>query len=237
MTSPTPTAYDVAHHYDDAYFGDLAERYARRSRFARWRIRNVLSMLPDPAGLTVVDIGCGMGTFTIESARRGARAFGIDPAPAAVAAARRVALAEGVASTGFVRADAAMLPVRDAASDAVIAADLIEHLDDDTLDRVLREARRILRPGGRLVLYTPNRGHLFECLRDAGLLRDADPSHIGLRSAAQLRNAVARAGFVRLAVRFLPSHLPGWNVVERLLARWVPPLRRRIGLTASVEAS
>src|SRR5690606_38674699 len=112
----------------------------------------------------LLDLGCGMGTFTIEAAGRGARAIGVDPAPAAVRAARAVAAAERAERAHFIRADAARLPVHEASADVVLAADLTEHLDDVTLARILREAGRVLRAGGRLVLYTPDRQHAFERL-------------------------------------------------------------------------
>jgi len=225
------TAYDVAGHYDDAYFDDLAARYRARNRFARRRIANVLSLLPRRlAGLRVLDLGCGMGTFAIETARRGALATGIDPAPAALRAAARVAAAEA-SPASFVQADAAALPVGSASCDIVLAADVTEHLDDETLARVLREALRALRSGGTLVLYTPEQSHVFERLRERGVLHP-DESHIGIRSAPELAAAAAREGFLMKETRYLPSHLPGWNLLERALARWVPLLRRRIGLVA-----
>jgi SAM-dependent methyltransferase len=231
MKRPPLTAYDVAEHYDDAYFADLTARYRSRNRFARRRIANVFSLLPDPAGLTILDLGCGMGTFTVEAAARGATAFGVDPAAAAVHAAAAVAVAEGQAGARFVRGDAANLPLRDGCADVVLAADLTEHLDDVTLARVLREAARALRPGGRLVVYTPERQHFLERLRDAGVLRQ-DPSHIGVRTAADLRAAVESAGLVVRRSEWLPSHLPGLDLAERRLARWIPWLRRRIGIVA-----
>jgi ubiquinone/menaquinone biosynthesis C-methylase UbiE len=225
------TAYDVAGHYDDAYFADLAERYRTRNRFARRRIANVLSLLPDVRGRVLLDLGCGMGTFTIEAAALGATAVGVDPAPAAVRAAAAVAEAEGQRGATFIRGDAAGLPLRDESADIVLAADLTEHLDDVTLGRMLREARRVLRPGGTVVLYTPDRHHLFERLRDTGIMRQ-DPSHIGVRSAGELRAAAERAGFAVVRVAWLPSHLPLLATAEKALAAWVPLLRRRIGLVA-----
>jgi SAM-dependent methyltransferase len=158
-------------------------------------------------------------------------AVGLDLAPAALTAAQKVAAAELVVAS-FVRADGAELPVRSRSLDIVLAADLTEHLDDVTLGRVLREAKRALKPAGTLVLYTPNRMHLFERLRERRLLRDADPSHIGMRSEAELAEAVKAAGLRVVAIRHLPSHLPGWNLLERAFARWLPLLRRRIGLIA-----
>jgi SAM-dependent methyltransferase len=222
----------VVDRYDDAYFDDLASRYRRRNRFARQRIRNVFSLLPPVRSARVLDLGCGMGTFTIEAARAGAQAIGVDPMPAALAAARRVAQAENAVAARFVRADAAYLPFADRCADIALAADFTEHLDNDTLSRVLGEARRVLRSGGTLVIYTPERSHLFEQLRARGILLRQDPSHIGVRTDDALITAVRHAGFRDVQVAHLPSHLPFWNLLERALAARVALLRRRVGLTA-----
>lgn len=237
MTRPGVTAYDVADHYDRAYFDDLVDRYRTRNRFARQRIKNVFTLLPaDLTGKTLIDIGCGMGTFTVEAARHGAHGVGVDPAGEAVQAARRVAAAEGVAHADFVQADAALLPLPDASCDIVLAADMTEHLDDDTMSRIFAEAHRALRNGGRIVIYTPEQSHLFERLKDSGIMTQ-DPSHIGIRSAAELATALVAARFTVDPVRYLPSHLPGWNLVERAFSRWAPLLRRRIGLVAHKKAA
>jgi ubiquinone/menaquinone biosynthesis C-methylase UbiE len=236
MTERKLSAYDVAEHYDDAYFADLTARYRTRNRFARRRIANVFSLLPaELAGAVLLDVGCGMGTFTVEAARHGAVAIGVDPASAAVQAARHVAAAERAERAHFVRADAVQLPLRDRSVDVVLAADLTEHLDDVTLARMLRDAARVLRPTGRLVLYTPDRQHVFERLREAGVMKQ-DPSHIGVRTAAELAVAVEAAGFALERRHWLPSHLPGLDLAERLLAPLVPLLRRRIGLVARRRA-
>jgi len=232
-----PTAYDVAGRYDDAYYRDLAGRYLHRTRFARQRVDNVLSLLPtELAGRRVLDIGCGMGTFTVEAARRGATAIGVDLAPAALPHAAKVAAAERsitpFGSVGFVRADATRLPVASASVDIVLAADFTEHLDDATLASTLTEAARVLRPGGTLVVYTPSPTHALERLRAAGVLRDQDPSHIGMRTAAELTSALRAAGFRIRQTRFLPSHIPVLNPLERAFGARVPLLRRRIGIVA-----
>ncbi len=226
-----PTAYDVAGHYDAGYYADLAARYRARNRFARQRVANVLSLLPPLDGSVLVDIGCGMGTFTIEAAQRGARALGVDFAAEALPAAAAVARAEGMLCAWFTRADAVRMPLADGGTDVVVAADVTEHLDDATLQGVLRDVHRILRPGGAFIVYTPENSHLFERLRDAGMMKQ-DPSHIGVRTAHELAGALRSAGFDVAVVRWLPSHLPVLNLLERAFARWVPWLRRRIGIVA-----
>jgi SAM-dependent methyltransferase len=230
------TAYDVVDRYDEAYFDDLSGRYRTRNRFARRRIANVFSLLPELGGLTFVDLGCGMGTFTIEAAARGATALGVDPAPAAVQAAAAVARAEGATGARFVRGDAVALPLGHRSADLVLAADLTEHLDDVTLGRILREAARVLRTDGTLVLYTPDRDHFLERLRDRGIMKQ-EPSHIGVKSAAELARAVTAAGFAVRTCVWLPSHLPGLDRVERVLADRVRLLRRRIGMVATLASA
>jgi 2-polyprenyl-3-methyl-5-hydroxy-6-metoxy-1,4-benzoquinol methylase len=225
------TAYDVADHYDEPYFADLAARYRRRNRFARRRIANVFSLLPDVRSRVLLDLGCGMGTFTLEAARRGARAIGLDMMPAALRAATRVATEEQIGGARFALGDVAALPARGRSADVILAADLTEHLDDETFQALLRESRRALKPGGYLVIYTPESSHLFERLRHAGVLTQ-DPSHIGVRSGQQLVAAIQHAGFALERLAYLPSHLPGWNLLERALARWLPLLRRRAGVVA-----
>jgi cyclopropane fatty-acyl-phospholipid synthase-like methyltransferase len=230
MSDKQLTAYDVFGRYDEAYFADLSARYRTRNRFARQRIANVFSLMPDLKGKRFLDVGCGMGTFTLEAAARGATAVGLDLAPAGIAAAQRVANEENVTNASFTLADAAVLPVRSNSVDVVIAADFTEHLDDGTLHRVLTDLARVTRSGGTLIIYTPEAGHIFERLRDRGFILEQEPSHIGIRSAQQLADAAAKFGFTVDRIRYLPSHLPVWNLLERGLARWVPLLRRRIGL-------
>ncbi|HUP90375.1 MAG TPA: methyltransferase domain-containing protein [Longimicrobiales bacterium] len=228
----TLTAYDVSDHYDDAYFADLSARYRTRNRFARQRIANVFSLLPELRDQSFLDVGCGMGTFSLEAAKRGARAVGLDLAAAGIKAAKRVAKDENVETASFILSDAARLPLRTGSTDVVVAADFTEHLDDDTLGRVLQEISRVTRTGGTFVIYTPEASHVFERLRDKGILLEQEPSHIGIRSAGELGAFTEKYGFKVERISYLPSHLPGWNILERAFWRWIPLLRRRIGLVA-----
>src|SRR3989304_5032789 len=63
-------------------------------------------------------------------------------------------------STSSARARAERLPYASAAFDLVLSHEVLEHVPDDR--RTVEEILRVLRPGGRLVLFTPNRGYPFE---------------------------------------------------------------------------
>lgn len=129
----------------------------------RW-IRTLKNMVParlawfdrvmDWDGAKVLDLGCAGGFMAEAMDDRGARVTGIDPAGEAIAAARAHAEAAGRAisyDTGVGEA----LPYGDAAFDAVVCVDVLEHVAD--LDRVLTEAARVLKPGGAFLFDTINR--------------------------------------------------------------------------------
>ncbi len=92
---------------------------------------------------------CGTGEFTRRVAPAGARLVALDLSGDLLAQAR----AKVGAAARFVRANAHLLPFADAAFDVVYGCSILHHLD---VEVALREVRRILRPGGRLVFSEPN---------------------------------------------------------------------------------
>lgn len=99
------------------------------------------------ASARVLDLGCGTG-YTLSRLPRGMRAVGLDySAHALELAAKR---APGVT---LVRGSAYDLPFADGRFDAVLALDVLEHLDDD--QRAAREIARVLAPGGVAVVAVP----------------------------------------------------------------------------------
>jgi ubiquinone/menaquinone biosynthesis C-methylase UbiE len=115
---------------------------------------------PGPAPL-VLDLGCGPGfaTLAMARARPEARLIGLDLAPRMLREAVRY-LGRRLARPrlSLLRADAARLPFRVGSLDAVTGHSFL-YLVDHPAD-VLAEARRVLRPGGRLILMEPNDRHV-----------------------------------------------------------------------------
>ncbi|MFN8557971.1 MAG: class I SAM-dependent methyltransferase [Dehalococcoidia bacterium] len=116
---------------------------------ARWS--RAMALLPPDVWRTL-DLGCAFGFATRRLARR-CDTVGVDASPAYI---RRAVRAGGPAR--FLIAAADRVPLRDGAFDAVLLLDVIEHVPDEAA--VVREAARLLRPGGALVLSVPHAGLL-----------------------------------------------------------------------------
>ncbi|MFR9728373.1 SAM-dependent methyltransferase [Saccharopolyspora sp. MS10] len=103
-------------------------------------------------GHRVLDVGCGLGQPAGRIARRtGAHVTGIAISRDQITRATEIAEAEGLSGqVEFQHADAMELPFPDESFDAAIAIESIFHMPDR--EQVFREVRRVLRPGGRIVL-------------------------------------------------------------------------------------
>ncbi len=107
-----------------------------------WRVRDrFFELLPPPR--TALEVGCGEGRVTRDLHARGYETTGLDAAPTLVRLAQE-------ADTGgaYLVADAAALPFAEASFDVVVAYNSL--MDFDDLPGAVREAARVLEPGGRL---------------------------------------------------------------------------------------
>ncbi|SDO41977.1 pimeloyl-CoA biosynthesis protein BioC [Methylobacterium phyllostachyos] len=107
----------------------------------------------------ILDIGCGAGTLAKRLAEDGAAVTGIDPGPAALAQARAA-----VPEARFEAASGEALPFPDASFDGAVMLNALHHVPNPAA--ALREAARVLIPGGSLVVVEPlARGSFFDALR------------------------------------------------------------------------
>jgi ubiquinone/menaquinone biosynthesis C-methylase UbiE len=162
------------------------------------------------AGEALLDIGAGRGELVVAAAARGARAVGVEYSTTAVELSAQTLAAHGNPPDARVLlADARALPFADGEFDVVTMLDVIEHLTPGEQAEVLAQARRVLRPGGRIHVHTaPNRliyvtYRVQRALLPSRLRRwPRQPRHsyeltmhVGEHSARSLRRTLASAGF------------------------------------------
>lgn len=197
--------------YDRAFMDNMAQAYLKGTSWTRLRLAAVSDLVEPRAGDRVIDLGCAAGAVTHYLSERGCDVIGVDREPVAIEAASSL-----FPHLRFEQTDVRRLPFSEASFDKAVAADLIEHLDATTFEEMLREASRVLVPGGTLSLYTPNPLHLIERLKRRQIILAQNPTHIGLRPAAEIAVALRAFGFQVDRNEWRASFLPGLHRIERL---------------------
>lgn len=161
-----------------AGFGFLTSSYDRLCRLIGLgeRLRAFEVGVVGPVdGKRVLEVGCGTGELlrAVSRGARPARLVGLDPDPAMLAQAEAKLRAAGVEAE-LTRGFAEGLPFADGAFDLVLSSLMLHHLDAPTKRAALREWRRVLAPGGALVLVD------FGAPRSALLRALLWPARLGL---------------------------------------------------------
>lgn len=182
----------------------LASAYDRRNPLARAVVHLVptgrewlesrfafLSRPPSP-GARLLDVGCGHGKLLERMRDIGWETVGVDVDPAAF----RVALGRGL----DVRLGTLEQQRFEAGSfDAVYLSHVIEHVHEPVA--LLRECHRVLKPGGRLVLATPNAQAVGHRVFGRAWFPLDPPRHLAIFTEPAMTEAMRRAGFVDADVR------------------------------------
>ncbi len=198
--------------HPDHWFTNPPRKYIERNRDA-------LRVVASRPGDRILELGAARGDLTFLFAQKAREVVGLDASPIALGMAEGARRRRQVENVRFVRGDVADLSAfADASFDAVAAIDLVEHIDDPTLAAMLREVRRVLVPGGRLGIYTPDRAHYVERLKAHDLLLKQFPEHIAVRRVNAFREALTETGFRIDLLDWSVSPFPGVRWVEKVLA-------------------
>jgi SAM-dependent methyltransferase len=223
-----PSARSAAEHGHDALVRQEAHR-----------LRRTLGLLQDAAPARVLEIGTGYLTLAvalrqafprarIAGVEHAGRAYVFTPAYGKRLAEQRVGLAAADLLDGG-------LPFREGAFDAVVFAEVVEHLPPQLVPDVLRDIARVLAPRGRLALTTPNlaswmnreliaRGHSPQ--QSPARTIDGTFAHLRLYTMAELVALCEGAG-LRVRRREFFDQVPvGASAVRRALSAATAPARR-----------
>jgi ubiquinone/menaquinone biosynthesis C-methylase UbiE len=205
-----------------AWYNALSQsRFSNAFAYGRSKIDALVDELfaSLPKGGKVLDVGCGTGEHLHRALDRGLKAYGVEPAPAMLEVARRnvpeAEIKQGVATS---------LPFGDGEFDMVMMVEVLRYLDRADTDAALREARRVLKPGGLLFVTLVNRWALdgFYILQRARSVVkrkqfDQFNPYCLFHTPASARRDLAQAGFddVRIEGRLLAPLRFAYKASER----------------------
>lgn len=186
-----------------------------------WLVRRYLQ--PGPTD-RVLDVGCGSGVVAAEIARSGvASCLGLDGNPDAIRFARQ---RFPLPNLSFQQQLVDELDLPDGSFDAVCCFELIEHIYPDQGLALLRSLARLVRPGGRLLLTTPNYHSVWPLIewaldRSGQVPKLADDQHVAFYSHRRLRAAWSAAGWTGEAEHTCCTLAPWLAALSWPLARRV----------------
>jgi ubiquinone/menaquinone biosynthesis C-methylase UbiE len=151
-------------------------------------------------GEKVLDLGCGPGRGLTALARRGAHAVGLDYSPDMLQGASQIA--------PVTRGSAVALPFKSGSFDAILCSNSFHHYPEPLA--CLREMRRVLKKGGRLILVDPNLDHPIARLIIYGGEAVMFGMDVHLHSAAGWRDLLFEAGFAQSYVEPLVPTVAQW---------------------------
>jgi ubiquinone/menaquinone biosynthesis C-methylase UbiE len=236
LRSVPPSAYDESYYLQ--YMDGASEFLSSQGQEISWRLDYVLKLAQIQSGNRVLEIGCGRGEATWQSARQNAYAIGLDFSSSAlqIAAEYKPPAQEQGLKMDLLQGIAYRLPFSNDCFDVILLLDVVEHLYPEELQAALAEAKRVLSPGGSIILHTmPNTWYykigypIFRCFQ--GLRSKPLPSnprdrwgypevHVNEQDLILLRRELRAAGFKpRVWLHSTESYTEESNKFVRLVMR------------------
>lgn len=212
----------MAYSYDSIPVGFYDEVFQRnRGIQCKWhhhKFRRIVREID--SGWRHLDFGCGPGTF-LSLLPMDVSAVGVDIAGAQIAYAQKH---YGDRTKEFIKIESGHLPFPDETFDSISCIEVIEHLDASTNAAIFSEFLRVLKPGGKLIVTTPNYASWWPVLekivnRLSGV--SYEEQHISKFKRGDLDSLFGKIGFSSSAVTTFMAFSPfvagiSWNLADRI---------------------
>jgi len=212
---------NLEEHYSKEYFEKQIKWYENKNLFCTFRLKNVFYLSKPKKNEKVLDLGCGVGTFSLEAARLGANVVGIDTSPVAIKVAKLAAKRHHLQKNIKYRlGKITKLSFKSNSFDKVYWAGIIEHISKKDYFLLLKETVRVLKKHGQLILESPTNSHFLERLHDLNIILKKDITHIDYKDLDFVSYTLKKDGFEIRVEKYLPTHMPILNIFESVLMKF-----------------
>ena len=235
---------DPTFNYDEipaAYYDDVYRRH--RGIQSKWHHMK-FNFFQGKIGRSLkhLDLACGAGTFLAALDRSCTWQIGTDISQPQL---REANSRYSDSNRLFIQSNVAKLPLKTGYFDLVSAIELIEHLQPDVVHATFQEAFRVLKPGGKLLLTTPNYRSLIVLIEPMiGWFSEVSYSdqHITKFNRTSLRDTLQSHGFEDVTVNGFMFSAPflaflGWNLPDKIAKLEPKILTNRLGLLLYASAT
>lgn len=202
----------------------------RRQKDRHWVLqkKNVFELVKPEHSDKILDIGCGTGKYEVFFSRI-ASITGVDISEHGIKLAEEMVSKYGNEKNAkFVLFNKSLSSMfKKNSFNKVIMLDSTEHMTHEAFISYLDDVKNVLTKDGRIFVYTPNKGHLFERIKSVELT-----GHINLMTSKEIAAILRGHGFVVEKEYYRHSHIPVFNLLERILPSSF--LKRRICIVARI---
>ena len=164
--------------------------------------------------------------------KKGFDVTGVDYSQKSIDICKRIAKKYKLDDTTFLYRDATDTGLESSSFDVAYCTDIVEHLYPDIYIKLFEESRRLLKVGGKLIIYTPNPSHYLEILKNHNIILKKDITHVDYKKMKRLKKSLQNTGIIIKKSYYIESHLPIINIIEKYSMKIIPFLRRRNAILA-----
>lgn len=155
----------------------------------------------------VLEIGCSSGKTTLDFARAGCEVIAVDFDENAISLAQNLLRDKELTDqVTFLHCSADDPKIMDFEFDKVTMLDFVEHVPDSVIQNILTNLKKKCFQG-EIFIYTPDRHHFTEILRDKGIISQ-DPTHVNLKSRKEWIDFFEKSGLKIVELKRETSHWP-----------------------------
>jgi len=187
------------------------------------RIQQIVQQIDFSSDDSVCEFGTGLGHVLFAIQHKIAYGFGVDFSSYAIEEARKYGATHKINHIDFSCADIGDLPSYKRFRhrfDKILMMDVTEHIEDDLLGDFLASALTLLKPGGHVIIHTPNAEYFLEIMKNKGVFMKQLPGHIAVRSLVQYKSLLETAGLALESTRYLPHYRLPMRLLDAVLMRF-----------------